>query len=74
MPKTTTHAVVSPTRITCVYATIASRFDMSAQTSVSSARPSGIVEPTGRCIHEFATMMKNAESQEPSAKIQIVAR
>ena len=47
MPKTTTHAVVTPTRITCVYATIPSRFDMSAQTSVSSARPSAIVEPTG---------------------------
>ncbi len=41
---------------------------------VSSARPSTTSEPTGRCIHELAAMMKNAESQLPSAKSQTVAR
>ena len=41
---------------------------------VSSARPLTTSEPTGRCIHEFATMMKNADSQVPSANSQTVAR
>ena len=41
---------------------------------VSSSRPSTRCEPTGRCIHEFATMMKSAESQVPRAKSQTVTR
>ncbi len=57
-----------------MYAQIPKRFEKSSQTSVSSARPSLTVEPTGRCIQELALMMKNADAQEPSAKSQIVAR
>ena len=47
-----------------MYAQIPKRFEKSSHTSVSSARPSVTVEPTGRCIQELALMMKNAESQE----------
>ena len=36
--------------------------------------PSLTADPTGRCIHEFATRMKYAESQVPIAATQIVAR
>ena len=52
----------------------AKRLESSSHTSVSSARPFRTVDPTGRCIHEFATMMNSAESHEPSAASQIVAR
>ena len=57
-----------------MYAQMPKRFEKSSQTSVSSARPSLTVEPTGRCIHELAAMMKNADAQLPSAKSQMVAR
>ena len=57
-----------------MYAQIPKRFEKSSQTSVSSARPSVTVEPTGRCIHELALMMKNADAQLPMANSQTVAR
>ena len=57
-----------------MYAQTAKRFESSAQTLVSSALPFATVEPTGRCIHEFATMMKYAESQLPTANAYAVAR
>ena len=57
-----------------MYAQIPKRLESSSQTFVSSALPSTMSEPTGRCIQELATMMKNAEAQLPSAKSQIVAR
>ena len=41
---------------------------------VSSARPFTTSDPTGRCIHELATMMKSADSQLPRANSQTVAR
>ena len=41
---------------------------------VSSARPLTTSEPTGRCIHELATMMNSADNQLPSAKSHTVAR
>ncbi len=45
-----------------------------AQMSTMTGRPSISSTPTGCCIHELATMMKNAESHEPITASQIVAR
>ena len=64
-PSTTIAAVVSPARITCAKAQRANRLESSSQMLVSSARPSTILYPTGCCIHEFATMMKKADSHAP---------
>ena len=41
---------------------------------VSSACPSESWYPTGCCIHEFAAMMKAADSSAPNATSQIVTR
>ena len=43
-------------------------------TLVSCASPFTILEPTGCCIHEFATRMKYVENHVPTTAIQSVAR
>ena len=74
MPKTRVAAVVSPTRRTCAKGdkgeTIGEQLPDVRQLG---AAVRDLVDPTGRCIHEFATMMKNADSQLPSANSHTVA-
>ncbi len=65
---------IRPARIVCRYARSANPLDRSAQKLVRCASPSTILYPTGCCIHEFATRMKNADSHDPATAIHSVAR
>src|SRR5438034_306973 len=60
-PRTTTDPTVRAANIVCPKAQSANVAESSDQTLVSTAWPFSTLEPTGCCIHEFATRMKYAE-------------
>ena len=41
---------------------------------MTTIRPSTTATPAGVCIHEFATMIQNADSDEPSATMPVANR